>query len=76
MSAIWPSVPRWVITTSPRDAAGFLLPQYGAKPVEHFGIVLLDTKHRVVRTTVLTVGTLDSSPVHPREVFREAADWR
>jgi DNA repair protein RadC len=58
---------------TPRDAASFLMPQFGARPVEHFGVVLLDTKHRVLRTKVLTVGTLDSSPVHPREVFREAA---
>jgi len=35
--------------------------------------VLLDTKHRVMRTAVLSVGTLDASLVHPREVFREAA---
>lgn len=57
---------------SPRDVAAFLLPQYGSRPVEQFGVVLLDTKHRWLRTTVLTVGTLDASIVHPREVFREA----
>ena len=47
------------------------MPQYGSRSVEHFGIVLLDTKHRVLRTRVLSVGTLDASLVHPREVFRE-----
>ena len=59
--------------TSPRIAAEFLLPQYGNRPVEQFGVVLLDTKRRVLRTTVLSTGTLDSSIVHPRAVFREAA---
>ena len=49
------------------------MPSYGARPVEQFGIVLLDTKHRVLKTAVLSVGTLDASLVHPREVFREAA---
>ena len=49
------------------------MPQYGSRSVEHFGIVLLDTKHRVLKTSVLSVGTLDASLVHPREVFREAA---
>ena len=34
--------------------------------------MLLDTKHRVLRSTVLSIGTLDASIVHPREVFREA----
>ena len=57
----------------PRDAASHLLPSYGARPVEQFGIVLLDTKHRVLKTAVLSVGTLDASLVHAREVFREAA---
>jgi DNA repair protein RadC len=58
--------------TSARDAAELLLPQFGNRPVEHFGVVLLDTKHRVLRSTLLSVGTLDTSVVHPREVFREA----
>jgi DNA repair protein RadC len=58
--------------TSPRAVAEFLLPQYGQRPVEQFGVVLLDTKHRVLRSTVLSIGTLDASIVHPREVFREA----
>jgi DNA repair protein RadC len=61
---------------APRDVAMFLLPEFGARPVEQFGVVLLDAKHRLVRTTVLTVGTLDRSVVHPREVFREAAAAR
>ena len=56
----------------PEDVAAYLMPQYGSRSVEHFGIVLLDTKHRVLRTRVLSVGTLDASLVHPREVFREA----
>ena len=62
-----------VQVTGPRAVAELLLPLYGNRPVEQFGVVLLDTKHRVMRTTVVTVGTLDASIVHPREVFREAA---
>ena len=62
-----------VQVTSPRVVAEFLLPQYGSRSVEHFGVVLLDTKRRVLRTTLVTVGTLDASIVHPREIFREAA---
>src|SRR5581483_135492 len=52
---------------TPRQAAAFLLPSYGSRPVEQFGIVLLDTKHRVLRTTVLTVGSLNASVVEPRD---------
>jgi DNA repair protein RadC len=55
------------------DAAQVLVAEYGTRPVEQFGVLLLDTKHRVLRTTLLSVGTLDASIVHPREVFRAAA---
>jgi DNA repair protein RadC len=58
--------------TTPRTVAELLLPQYGSRAVEQFGVLLLDTKHRVLRTTVVSIGTLDASIVHPREVFREA----
>lgn len=58
--------------TSPRAVADLLLPQYGNRRVEQFGVLLLDTKHRVLRSAVLSVGTLDASLVHPREIFREA----
>lgn len=57
---------------TPRDAAAFLLPMFGARPVEHFGVVLLDVKHRVIRTAVIATGTLNSTIVQPRDVFREA----
>ena len=59
--------------SSPRAAAEYLLPLYGNRAVEQFGVVLLDTKRRVIRVSLLSVGTLDASVVHPREVFREAA---
>ena len=58
---------------TPRDAAAYLLPPFGSRPVEQFGVVLLDTKHRVLRTTVLAIGSLNSTVVQPRDVFREAA---
>jgi DNA repair protein RadC len=57
---------------TPRDAATYLLPAFGARPVEHFGVVLLDTKHRVLRSTVVASGTLNTTIVLPRDVFREA----
>ena len=58
---------------TPRDLATHLLPQYGCLPVEQFGIVMLDTKHRVIRVRIVAIGSLDTTVVHPREVFREAA---
>lgn len=61
------------LVASPARLAAYLLPQYGAHPVEQFGVVLLDTRRRIIRIRVLTTGSLDSTVVHPREVFREAA---
>jgi len=57
---------------SPRETAIFLLPQFGAHPVEQFGVVLLDARHRLIRAQLLFKGVRDASLVHPREVFREA----
>ena len=37
---------------------------------EEFHVVTLDTRHHVIATHRITVGTLDASLVHPREVFR------
>jgi DNA repair protein RadC len=58
--------------STPRQLASYLLPQYGAAAVEQFGIVMLDTKHRMIRIKILSIGSLDTTVVHPREVFREA----
>jgi DNA repair protein RadC len=58
---------------TPRDTVAYLMPAFGGKPVEQFGLVLLDTKYRVIRTTVLAIGTLNTTVVQPRDVFREAA---
>jgi len=40
--------------------------------VEEFRALLLDTKNRLIRVKTISIGTLDASLVHPREVFREA----
>jgi DNA repair protein RadC len=58
---------------TPRETAAYLMPTFGARPVEQFGLVLLDAKHRVLRTTVIAIGTLNTTVVQPRDVFREAA---
>jgi DNA repair protein RadC len=39
---------------------------------EHFKALLLDTKNRLIKMVTISIGTLNSSIVHPREVFRAA----
>jgi DNA repair protein RadC len=62
--------------TKPRDVAAWLLPQFGGAPVEQFGAVLLDTKHRLLSVRIVSIGSLDASPATPRDVFREAVAAR
>jgi DNA repair protein RadC len=57
---------------APGDAARYLLPRYSARPVETFGLLALDVRHRLKHEAVISVGCLTSSLVHPREVFQEA----
>jgi DNA repair protein RadC len=47
-------------------------PLLQGKLVEHFGVLSLDTRHRVIAWDVISVGTIDASLVHPREVFLTA----
>ena len=61
---------------TPRQLASYLLPQFGSRAVEQFGIVMLDTKHRLLHIRLVSSGSLDSTVAHPREVFREAIAGR
>ncbi len=42
------------------------------KKKEYFILLILDARHRVSKTVEVSVGSLDTSIVHPRETFREA----
>ena len=57
---------------SPRDVANLLMPELRDERREHLKGLMLDTKNRVIKVVTISTGTLDSSLVHPREVFREA----
>jgi len=39
---------------------------------EHFWILCLNTKNQILRVELITLGLLDQTLVHPREVFRPA----
>lgn len=57
---------------SPREVALYLMPRFGAHPVERFGLVLVNTRHQLIRVRILSVGTLDAVTAQPRDVFRDA----
>lgn len=55
--------------TSARAVFNLALPWVLGKMKEHFFVVLLDAKHNYICHELVSVGCLDSSIVHPREVF-------
>jgi DNA repair protein RadC len=57
---------------SPADVHRLCGPALRDLTVEEFRLLALDTQHRVMRELLITRGLLDSSLVHPREVFRAA----
>lgn len=58
--------------TSPSDIADILMLDMGHLKKEHFRIVMLDTKNGIIGIEDISIGSLNSSIVHPREVFKEA----
>lgn len=66
---------RYLPRTPLRDPAGvhrFLRPLFRGLEREQFHVLLLDGKHRLRRVALVSEGTLTTSLVHPREVFRDA----
>ena len=55
---------------SPERTRQYLRHQIGTLPYEVFGLLLLDTRHRLIRTEILFRGTIAGASVHPREVVR------
>jgi DNA repair protein RadC len=56
----------------PADVAALLGPRLRDLPVEEFHLLALDSQARVIRDVLVSRGLLNSSLVHPREVFRSA----
>lgn len=61
--------------TGPDTAAGILkefINECCYTDRENFIVMMLDTKNKVTGLTITSIGTLNSSLVHPREVFKAA----
>jgi DNA repair protein RadC len=58
--------------TTPEQAYNELKGKSRGEKREHFWAILLDTRSRILKSVEISVGTLDTSLVHPREVFKEA----
>ena len=60
------------IIKNPVDVAALVKNKLNGKKKEYFITVLLDTRAQVIKICETSVGSLDTSIVHPREVFKEA----
>ena len=62
---------RYVIR-SPEDGADYVMEEMRTLDQEHFIALFLNTKNQIIHSQTIFIGTLNSSVVHPREIFREA----
>ena len=56
----------------PEDVARYASPLLRFEQKEHFLVMLLDVRNRVLAMPTVSVGSLTASVAHPREIFREA----
>ena len=60
------------VLKSPEDVAAVVRSELKGKKKEHFLVLCLDTRNRLIDRKLVSMGSLDTSIVHPREVFKEA----
>jgi len=60
--------------TSPQDVAEIFIPLLRDELKEKFILVCLNSANKIIATETISVGNLNSSVVHPREVFKRAID--
>jgi DNA repair protein RadC len=57
---------------SPADAANYMMDRLRFHLKEHFVVLHLDTKNRLIGEEIVSIGSLNSSIAHPREIFKTA----
>jgi DNA repair protein RadC len=63
---------RMDVIRCPQDVADLLMDRLRFQTQEHFVVLILDTKNRVIAEETISIGSLNASIVHPREVFKPA----
>ncbi len=61
-----------VTLTNTDEVIEWFKAEYGDEKQEHFAALYLDTKGQILRHSLLSLGTLNRSLIHPRDVFRQA----
>ena len=65
-------IPKKIPLTSPQAVVNYLKEKLGREKKEHFVILVLDSCDNLISINNVSIGTLNSSLVHPREVFKPA----
>ncbi len=60
------------VVETPENVVSLVGSRLRGKKREHFLALLLDSRNHLIKVSEISVGSLDTSVVHPREVFREA----
>jgi len=60
------------IVKSARDVFDYASKRLPGKDKEYFMILHLDSRSRIIKDEVISIGTLNASIIHPREVFKSA----
>ncbi|MDA8229691.1 MAG: DNA repair protein RadC [Desulfitobacterium hafniense] len=60
------------VVNSPQDVAHLVMEEMRHLDREHFKVITLTTKNHVLGISSISIGSLNSSLVHPRECFKEA----
>jgi DNA repair protein RadC len=60
--------------TSPKDVADIFIPLLRDELKEKFLLVCLNSANKIITYEIISVGNLNSSVVHPREVFKAAIE--
>jgi len=71
------SQPKWFANkkiTSPQDVAEIFIPILRDDNKEKFIVVCLNSANKIIKHETISIGNLNSSIVHPREVFKVAID--
>ncbi len=59
---------------APEDVQQFLRLKLSGRRNEVFGVIYLDTRHRLIRMTELFNGTIDGAAIYPRVVVQKALE--
>jgi len=61
-----------LLVKTPEDIVAVVRSRLKDKKKEYFLALLLDTRNQLIKAAEISIGSLDTSIVHPREVFKEA----